>query len=88
MGARARRTVRRNVGFLALAVVVAVSVYAALQPATTITRAAVAGADRDCASFESWLDAQRFFLSQQPGDPHRLDGDGDWLACERLMGWW
>lgn len=41
-------------------------------------------ADRDCADFSSQKQAQEFFEANQPGDPHRLDGDGDGRACEDL----
>lgn len=40
--------------------------------------------DRDCADFDSWEAAQRFYEEAGPGDPHRLDGDGDGEACEGL----
>ncbi len=40
--------------------------------------------DRDCPSFPSQEAAQRFFESQGPGDPHRLDADDDGIACETL----
>jgi endonuclease YncB( thermonuclease family) len=41
-------------------------------------------ADRDCADFSTQADAQRFFEASGPSDPHRLDGDGDGVACEDL----
>jgi hypothetical protein len=41
-------------------------------------------ADKDCSDFSTQAEAQRFFDSQGPGDPHRLDGDGDGVACEGL----
>lgn len=40
--------------------------------------------DRDCSDFASWEDAQDFFESSGYGDPHRLDGDDDGIACEAL----
>lgn len=40
--------------------------------------------DRDCSDFDSQPEAQAFFERHQPGDPHRLDGDGDGIACESL----
>ena len=40
--------------------------------------------DRDCADFDTQAEAQRFFEAHQPGDPHRLDGNGDGEACESL----
>lgn len=45
--------------------------------------APVAG-DRDCKDFATQEEAQAFFLSQggPASDPHRLDKDGDGIACE------
>ncbi len=40
--------------------------------------------DKDCSDFDTQSEAQRFFEAHQPGDPHRLDGDGDGVACEGL----
>jgi hypothetical protein len=37
--------------------------------------------DCDCADFATQAEAQKFLL---PGDPYRLDGDGDGIACESL----
>jgi endonuclease YncB( thermonuclease family) len=42
--------------------------------------------DRDCSDFDTQPEAQRFFERAGPGDPHRLDGDGDGVACESLPG--
>ena len=41
-------------------------------------------ADRNCADFGTWKEAQDFFEASGPGDPHRLDGDNDGIACEAL----
>jgi hypothetical protein len=39
--------------------------------------------DRDCGDFASQADAQAFFDANDPDlDPHRLDSDADYLACE------
>lgn len=38
--------------------------------------------DMDCADFATQAEAQAFFLAAGPGDPHRLDAEGDGLACE------
>lgn len=38
--------------------------------------------DRDCGDFPSQAAAQNFFLDAGAGDPHRLDDDGDGVACE------
>lgn len=40
--------------------------------------------DRNCTDFTTQAAAQAFFNSQLPGDPHRLDADGNGLACESL----
>ena len=40
--------------------------------------------DRDCSDFRTHALAQRFYESNGPGDPHRLDGNGDGVACESL----
>lgn len=42
------------------------------------------GPDRDCSDFRTQREAQRFFEAAGPGDPHRLDRDGDGIACEGL----
>lgn len=38
--------------------------------------------DRDCGDFATQAAAQTFFLGAGPGDPHRLDADGDRVVCE------
>jgi hypothetical protein len=38
--------------------------------------------DRDCSDFRTRDEAQAFFRAAGPGDPHRLDRDGDGRACE------
>lgn len=60
---------------LALAVV-------ALGLATVTQAPASAFSDRDCGDFASQAAAQNFFLQAGAGDPHRLDDDGDGVACE------
>ena len=47
-----------------------------------------AGPDRNCSDFETWSEAQAFFRAAGgPGtDRHRLDGNGDGIACETLPG--
>ena len=42
------------------------------------------GPDRDCRDFATQAEAQAFYEAAGPGDPHRLDGDGNGIACERL----
>ncbi len=44
------------------------------------------GVDRNCTDFKTWQEAQAFFQSAGPGDPHGLDKDGDGIACESLPG--
>ena len=41
-------------------------------------------ADRDCGDFGTWPEAQDFYEAAGAGDPHRLDADGDGIACESL----
>ena len=40
-------------------------------------------ADKDCRDFATQSQAQDF-MEQSEGDAHRLDGDNDGTACERL----
>lgn len=44
------------------------------------------GPDRNCSDFESQAKAQAFYEAAggPESDPHRLDGDGDGVACESL----
>ena len=42
------------------------------------------GTDRDCGDFTSQTEAQAFYEAAGPGDPHRLDGDGNGVVCESL----
>jgi endonuclease YncB( thermonuclease family) len=50
--------------------------------ATVPQAPASAFSDRDCGEFPSQAAAQNFFLQAGAGDPHRLDDDGDGVACE------
>jgi endonuclease YncB( thermonuclease family) len=50
--------------------------------ATVSQAPASAFSDRDCGDFPSQAAAQNFFLQAGAGDPHRLDDDGDGVACE------
>lgn len=46
---------------------------------------AAQAADKDCSDFKTQRAAQKFFLRHNPKrDPHRLDADGDGIACESL----
>lgn len=40
--------------------------------------------DKDCGDFSTWEEAQAFFESAGTNDPHRLDGDGDGIACDSI----
>ena len=46
------------------------------------------GPDRDCGDFQRWERAQAFFEAAggPADDRHRLDQDGDGVACELLPG--
>ncbi|MCS4048011.1 hypothetical protein GGQ04_003168 [Salinibacter ruber] len=44
------------------------------------------GRGRDCSDFDTQPEAQRFYESSKPGDPHGLDGNNDGQACESLPG--
>jgi Spy/CpxP family protein refolding chaperone len=48
--------------------------------------APVSAADKDCADFKNWQQAQRFYKKHggPKYDPHRLDADHDGIACEDL----
>ncbi|WP_043644132.1 thermonuclease family protein [Caenispirillum salinarum] len=48
------------------------------------SRGGAQGGDKDCGDFRTHAEAQAFFRSAGPGDPHRLDRDGDGRACESL----
>lgn len=54
----------------------------ALGLSTWVQAPATAVADRDCGDFASQAAAQNFFLAAGAGDPHRLDADGNGIACE------
>ena len=55
-------------------------------PAATALRP-TAEPDRDCSDFTEWQEAQAFFEAQggPEYDPHRLDRDGDGIACKSLQ---
>lgn len=44
--------------------------------------------DRNCSDFDTWQEAQDFFLAEggPEEDPHRLDRNRDGVACESLPG--
>ena len=52
--------------------------------AVVSVESAAAQVDSDCSDFVWQEDAQAFFEAAGPGDPHRLDADGDGIACEAL----
>lgn len=60
---------------LALALSVLATVLLAQAPDSALAR------DYDCADFANQAEAQEYLLA---GDPYRLDGDGDGVACEDL----
>ena len=45
-------------------------------------------ADANCSDFETWIEANEFFLRAggPASDPHRLDGNNDGVPCESLPG--
>ena len=47
-----------------------------------------ASPDRNCSDFDTWAEAQAFYEAEggPETDPHRLDHDGDGIACESLPG--
>ena len=51
---------------------------------TTRSSLSTGESDRDCGDFSTHAEAQDFFESAGPGDPHGLDRDGDGEACETL----
>ncbi|MBK5219938.1 MAG: excalibur calcium-binding domain-containing protein [Thermoleophilia bacterium] len=54
--------------------------------ALTFAAAPAAAADKDCADFNTWRQAQNFYKKHggPKKDPHRLDADRDGIACEDL----
>lgn len=54
------------------------------QKPTSTSRPSISGGDKDCTDFATHAEAQAFFESAGQGDPHRLDRDGDGIACESL----
>lgn len=53
------------------------------EPAATANLPSCINHDCDCKDFQTQAQAQAV-LNAFPGDPHRLDGDQDGLACESL----
>ncbi len=64
------------------------SLIGAPTPTPTITPTPTPIQDRNCSDFDTWLEAQVFFESEggPVSDPHRLDRDGDGVACQSLSG--
>ncbi|MCD9197104.1 thermonuclease family protein [Aeromicrobium wangtongii] len=54
--------------------------------ASMLVAAPAQAADMDCSDFATQADAQAFYLANggPAADPHRLDAEGDGLACETL----
>ncbi|HKI86412.1 MAG TPA: excalibur calcium-binding domain-containing protein [Thermoanaerobaculia bacterium] len=63
-----------RVGRLLLLMTIGVAALSAAAPSN-------AAADYDCGDFANQAEAQEYLL---PGDPYRLDGDSDGIACEDL----
>ena len=57
-------------------------------PAPTMAPTPPEFEDRNCSDFDTWQEAQDFFLSEggPEEDPHRLDRNRDGVACESLPG--
>ena len=57
-------------------------------PTQTATPPVEEDDDRNCSDFDTWREAQDFFLAAggPDSDPHGLDGNGDGIACESLPG--
>jgi hypothetical protein len=57
--------------------------------ALALSAGPAAAADKDCADFSSWRQAQNFYKKHGGPryDPHRLDADHDGIACEDLRGY-
>ena len=53
-------------------------------PSTSSLTYDPSGPDRNCGDFSSQSEAQAFYEAAGAGDPHRLDGDGNGVACESL----
>ena len=71
----------RRAALTLLALFATIAATLALIPAAP----AIAIVDRDCGDFATQRQAQTFFLNHNPrSDPHRLDSDGDAIACEDL----
>lgn len=53
---------------------------------TSVAGPAQAMGDKDCGDFATQAEAQAFYLANggPAADPHRLDAEGDGLACETL----
>lgn len=54
--------------------------------ASFLLAAPAQAADKDCSDFATQAEAQAFFIANggPTSDPHRLDSEGDGLACESL----
>jgi hypothetical protein len=69
-------------GFAVLGVGALLYAMPTAEEAGRIDRLLASAGDRDCQDFATRWEAQSFFRRAGPGDPHRLDDDGDGLACE------
>lgn len=75
---------RREIALAAIAVVVAGAWVSEFLTWDWTILGSAGGFDRDCRDFDTQREAQSFFESARPGDPHGLDRDRDGIACERL----
>ncbi len=57
---------------------------ARLSSSGAVSNPQMVGKDRDCGDFLTQKQAQIFFENHRPGDPHKLDGNADGVACESL----
>lgn len=75
---------RRSLTVLLVAVGTAIAGTAVAPGESAAVPVAQRLADRDCGDFGTQAAAQRFFLDAggPQRDPHRLDADGDGIACE------
>jgi endonuclease YncB( thermonuclease family) len=64
----------------------AITLTCLLVGASLLMAAPAQAADRDCSDFATQAEAQAFFIANggPTADPHRLDSEGDGLACETL----
>jgi len=67
-------------------VLTAAALVGALTSATVAHGEHLGPADKNCSNFQTWQEANGFFLNAGPGDPHHLDSNHDGVPCESLPG--